>query len=254
MQKGVTSPGVVTGKPLLLGGSLGRREATGRGVYYIVKAATKERRMSFKGAKIAVQGFGNVGSVTARLLHEEDCCVIAVSDHLGGIYNPKGLDVTKLLAECPHEGFISRHRDGDRITNQELLELDCDILVPAATAGQITGANADRVRARIVAEAANGPTTPEADQILAAKKTLVIPDILANAGGVTVSYFEWVQDLQQYFWHEHEINERLSEIMNAAFQRVLSLSREEHVDLRTSALMLGVSRVAEAKKLRGLYP
>ena len=254
MQKGVTSPGVVTGKPLLLGGSLGRREATGRGVYFIVKAATKERGMPFKGAKVAVQGFGNVGSVTARLLHEEDCRVIAVSDHLGGIYNPKGLDITKLLAECPHEGSIPRHRDGDRITNQELLELDCDILIPAATAGQITGANADRVRARIVAEAANGPTTPEADQILAAKKTLVIPDILANAGGVAVSYFEWVQDLQQYFWHEHEINERLSEIMNAAFQRVLSLSREEHVDLRTSALMLGVSRVAEAKKLRGLYP
>jgi len=254
MQKGVTSPGVVTGKPLLLGGSLGRREATGRGVYYIVKAATKERRMSFKGAKVAVQGFGNVGSVTARLLYEEDCRVIAVSDHLGGIYNPKGLDVAGLLAECPHEGSVPRHRDGDRITNQELLELDCDILIPAATAGQITGANADRVRARIVAEAANGPTTPEADQILAAKKTLVIPDILANAGGVAVSYFEWVQDLQQYFWHEHEINERLSEIMNAAFQRVLSLSREEHVDLRTSALMLGVSRVAEAKKLRGLYP
>jgi glutamate dehydrogenase (NAD(P)+) len=244
----------VTGKPLLLGGSLGRREATGRGVYYIVKAATKERGMPFKGAKVAVQGFGNVGSVTARLLYEEDCRVIAVSDRLGGIYNPKGLDITKLLAECPHEGSIPRHRDGDRITNQELLELECDILIPAATGGQITEANADRVRARIVAEAANGPTTPEADQILAAKKTLVIPDILANAGGVAVSYFEWVQDLQQYFWHEHEINERLSEIMNAAFQRVLSLSREEHVDLRTSALMLGVSRVAEAKKLRGLYP
>ena len=254
MQKGVTSPGVVTGKPLLLGGSLGRREATGRGVYFIVKAATKERGMPFKGAKVAVQGFGNVGSVTARLLHEEDCRVIAVSDHLGGIYNPKGLDITKLLAECPHEGSIPRHRDGDRITNQELLELDCDILVPAATAGQITEKNADRVRAGIVAEAANGPTTPEADRILAQKGTLVIPDILANAGGVAVSYFEWVQDLQQYFWHEHEINERLSEIMNAAFQRVLSLSREEQVDLRTSALMLGVSRVAEAKRLRGLYP
>jgi glutamate dehydrogenase (NAD(P)+) len=254
MQKGITSPGVVTGKPLLLGGSLGRREATGRGVYYIVKAATKERGLPFKGAKVAVQGFGNVGSVTARLLYEEDCRVIAVSDHRGGIYNPKGLDIAGLLAECPHEGSIPRHRDGDRITNQELLELDCDILVPAATAGQINGKNADRIRARIVAEAANGPTTPEADQILAEKKTLVIPDILANAGGVAVSYFEWVQDLQQYFWHEHEINERLSEIMNAAFQRVLALSREKQVDLRTSALMLGVSRVAEAKRLRGLYP
>jgi glutamate dehydrogenase (NAD(P)+) len=254
MQKGVTAPGVVTGKPLLLGGSLGRREATGRGVYYIVKSATKERRMSFKGAKVAVQGFGNVGSVAARLLHEEDCCVIAVSDHLGGIYNPKGLDIPKLLEERVHVGSIPRLGDGDHITNQELLELDCDILIPAATEGQITEANAGRVRARIVAEGANGPTTPEADRILSEKKILVIPDILANAGGVAVSYFEWVQDLQRYFWHEYEINERLSEIMSAAFQRVLALSQKEDVDLRTSALMLAVSRVAEAKRLRGLYP
>jgi len=254
VQRGITSPGVVTGKPLLLGGSLGRREATGRGVYYILKAAAKEYGMAFKGARVAVQGFGNVGSVAARLLHEEDCCVVAVSDHRGGIYDPKGLDISKLLTECAHEGSISQHREGDRISNEELLELDCDFLVPAATEGQITEQNADRVRARIVAEGANGPTTPEADEILAGKKVVVLPDILANAGGVTVSYFEWVQDLQQYFWHEHEINDRLSEVMTAAFQRVLALSRKERVDLRTAALMLGVSRVAEAKKLRGLYP
>ncbi len=254
MQRGITTPGVVTGKPLLLGGSLGRREATGRGVYYILKAAAKEHGVPFKGARVAVQGFGNVGSVAARLLHEEDCRVIAVSDRRGGIYNPKGLKITELLTECAHEGSISQQRDGDRITNEELLELDCDFLIPAATEGQITRSNADRIRARIVAEGANGPTTPEADQILAAKKVVVIPDILANAGGVTVSYFEWVQDLQQYFWHEHEINDRLSEVMTAAFQRVLALSRKERVDLRTSALMLGVSRVAEAKRLRGLYP
>ncbi|MBI2902910.1 MAG: Glu/Leu/Phe/Val dehydrogenase [Candidatus Methylomirabilis oxyfera] len=254
MQTGVTSPGVVTGKPLLLGGSLGRREATGRGVYYIVKAATKERGMPFNGAKVAVQGFGNVGSVAARLLHEEDCCVIAVSDHRGGIYNPRGLDIARLLTECAKDGSISQSQDGDRISNRELLELECDILIPAATEGQIAEENADRIRAKIIAEGANGPTTPEADQILAQKGTLVIPDILANAGGVAVSYFEWVQDLQQYFWHEHEINARLSEIMTAAFQRVLSLARVERVDLRTAALMLGVSRVAEAKKLRGLYP
>ncbi len=254
MQQGITSPGVVTGKPLLLGGSLGRHEATGRGVYYILKAAAKEHGVPFKGAKVAVQGFGNVGSVAARLLYEEDCRVVAVSDSRGGIYNPKGLDIAKLLTERADKGSVSQHHDGDRITNQELLELDCDILVPAATGGQVTRNNADRVRARIVAEGANGPTTPEADQILAARKVVVIPDILANAGGVTVSYFEWVQDLQEYFWHEHEINDRLSEIMTTAFQRVLALSRKEQVDLRTAALMLGVSRVAEAKKLRGLYP
>jgi glutamate dehydrogenase (NAD(P)+) len=254
MQQGITSPGVVTGKPLLLGGSLGRHEATGRGVYYILKAAAREHGVPFKGAKAVVQGFGNVGSVAARLLYEEDCRVVAVSDSHGGIYNPRGLDIAKLLTERADEGSVSQHHDGDRITNQELLELDCDILVPAATGGQITRNNADRVRARIVAEGANGPTTPEADQILAAKKVVVIPDILANAGGVTVSYFEWVQDLQQYFWHEHEINDRLSEVMTAAFQRVLALSRKEQVDLRTAALMLAVSRVAEAKRLRGLYP
>lgn len=254
MQQGITTPGVVTGKPLLLGGSLGRREATGRGVYYILKAAAKEYGLPFKRAKVVVQGFGNVGSVAARLLHEDDCCVVAVSDHAGGIYNPKGLDIPRLVVECADEGSISRHRDGERITNRELLELECDFLIPAATEGQITEKNADRIRARIVAEGANGPTTPEADNILAAKRVAVLPDILANAGGVTVSYFEWVQDLQQYFWHEHEINERLSEVMTAAFQRVLSLSRKDQVDLRAAALMLGVSRVAEAKKLRGLYP
>ncbi len=254
MQRGITTPGVVTGKPLLLGGSLGRREATGRGVHDIVKAAAKEFGMPFKGATVAVQGFGNVGSVAARLLHEEDCRVIAVSDHLGGICNPNGLDIPKLAAECAGEGRLSDWKDGDRISNRELLELDCDILIPAATAGEITEKNADRVRARVVAEAANGPTTPEADRILAARKVLVIPDILANAGGVVVSYFEWVQGLQQYFWHEHEINERLAEIMTAAFQQVLALSRKDQIDLRTSALTLGVSRVADAKRLRGLYP
>ena len=254
MQRGITTPGVVTGKPLLLGGSLGRREATGRGVYYIVKAAAKEHGLQLKGARVAIQGFGNVGSVVGRLFHEEDCRVIAVSDHRGGIYDPQGLDIPKLLEEGVRHGTIAQHRHGDRISNDDLLTLDCDILVPAATGGQLTGENADRIRARIVAEGANGPTTPEAYRILDAKEVVVIPDILANAGGVTVSYFEWVQDLQQYFWHEYEINERLSDVMTTAFQRVLALSRKERVSLRTSALMLGVSRVAEAKRLRGLYP
>lgn len=254
MHRGITTPGVVTGKPLLLGGSLGRAEATGRGVYYAVKAAAREYDLPLKGARVAVQGFGNVGAVAAKLLYEEDCQVIAVSDSKGGIFNANGLNLAKVLAEDAEGGSVTQHRHGDRISNEELLELDCDILVPAATEGQITGKNADRVRARIVAEGANGPTTPEADQILAAKGTAVIPDILANAGGVAVSYFEWVQDLQQYFWHEHQINERLAEVMIAGFQRVMAISRKKQVDLRTAALMLAVKRVADGKRLRGLYP
>lgn len=254
MHRGITTPGVVTGKPLLLGGSLGRAEATGRGVYYTVKAATREYDLPLKGARVAVQGFGNVGAVAAKLLYEEDCQVIAVSDSKGGVYNAKGLNIASVSAEDAAGGSVTQHRDGDRISNEELLELDCDILVPAATEGQITRKNADRVRARIVAEGANGPTTPEADQILAAKGTMVIPDVLANAGGVAVSYFEWVQDLQQYFWHEHQINERLAEVMTTAFQRVVATSRKEQVDLRTAALMLAIKRVADGKRLRGLYP
>ena len=254
MHRGITTPGVVTGKPLLLGGSLGRAEATGRGVYYVVKAAARDLDTPLKGARVVVQGFGNVGAVAAKLFYEEDCRVIAVSDSKGGIYNAYGLNIAQVLTENAGGGSVTQHRDGDRISNEEILELDCDILVPAATEGQITQKNADRIRARIVAEGANGPTTPEADQILTAKGTTVIPDILANAGGVAVSYFEWVQDLQQYFWHEHQINERLSEVMIAAFQRVVAMSRKEQVDLRTAALMLAVKRVADGKRLRGLYP
>ncbi|MBZ0168405.1 MAG: Glu/Leu/Phe/Val dehydrogenase [Kofleriaceae bacterium] len=254
MHRGITMPGVVTGKPLLLGGSLGRAEATGRGVYYTVKAAAREYDMPLKGARVAVQGFGNVGAIAAKLLYEEDCQVIAVSDSKGGIYNAKGLNITTVLAEDAEGGSVTQHRNGDRISNEELLELNCDILVPAATEGQITQKNADRIRARIIAEGANGPTTPEADQILATKGIAVIPDVLANAGGVAVSYFEWVQDLQQYFWHEHQINERLAEVMISAFQRVMAMSRKEQVNLRTAALMLAVKRVADGKRLRGLYP
>ncbi|NJD69007.1 MAG: glutamate dehydrogenase [Candidatus Methylomirabilota bacterium] len=254
MHRGITTPGVVTGKPLLLGGSLGRAEATGRGVYYTVKAAAREYDVPLKGARVVVQGFGKVGAITAKLLYEEDCQVIAVSDIKGGIYNAKGLNIAKVLAENAERGSVTQHRHGDQISNEELLELDCDILVPAATEGQITQKNADRIRARIIAEGANGPTTPEADEMLAAKRVVVIPDILANAGGVAVSYFEWVQDLQQYFWHEHQINERLAEVMISTFQRVMALSRKERIDLRTAALMLAVKRVADGKRLRGLYP
>lgn len=255
MQKGITVPGVVTGKPLLLGGSLGRMEATGRGVYYVVLAAAKELDLDLKGAKVVVQGFGNVGSVAARLLHEEGCRVVAVSGSKGGLYNPNGLEIPKLIQSVKAKEPLLEFRDGgDRIGNEELLELPCDILIPAALGGQITEKNADRIRAKIVAEGANAPTTPEADRILNERGVFVIPDILANAGGVTVSYFEWVQDLQFYFWKEREINMKLQEIMTNTFRRVIAFAYERKVDLRTAALMLGVKRVADAQKLRGLYP
>lgn len=256
MHRGMTVPGVVTGKPVLLGGSLGRREATGRGVSYMVLEATKKRGWHPQELTVAVQGFGNVGSVAARLLAEEGYRVIAVSDRNGGIYNPKGLDITRLLLEYQEKagGTVSDYREGDRLTQRELLTLNCDVLIPAALGGQITAANASAVRARMIAEGANAPITPEADEILQEKKILVLPDILANAGGVTVSYFEWVQDLQFYFWNEREINARLKEIMTAAFNNVWDYAEEEGVDLRTAALMLAVKRLAEAKRLRGLYP
>jgi len=254
MQRGMTSPGVVTGKPILLGGSRGRREATGRGVYTIVLETAKKIGFDPKRMTVAVQGFGNVGSVAAQLLAENGCRVIAVSDSKGGIYNPKGLDVPRLLRERLAGGILPDYGDADRISQAELLALECDVLIPAALGGQITAANAPTVRARIIAEGANGPTTPEADQILREQKVLVLPDILANAGGVTVSYFEWVQDLQFYFWTEQEINTRLTEIMTAAFTRVWGYAQAEGVDLRTAALMLAAQRVAEAHRLRGLYP
>ena len=254
MQRGMTSPGVVTGKPILLGGSRGRREATGRGVYTIVLETAKKIGFDPKRMTVAVQGFGNVGSVAAQLLAENGCRLIAVSDSKGGIYNPKGLDVPRLLRERLAGGILPDYSDADRISQAELLALECDVLIPAALGGQITAANAPTVRARIIAEGANGPTTPEADRILGEQKVLVLPDILANAGGVTVSYFEWVQDLQFYFWTEQEINARLTEIMTAAFTRVWGYAQAEGVDLRTAALMLAAQRVAEAHRLRGLYP
>jgi glutamate dehydrogenase/leucine dehydrogenase len=254
MQRGMTAPGVVTGKPILLGGSRGRREATGRGVFTIVLEAAKKIGQDPKGMTIAVQGFGNVGSVAAQLLAEEGCRVVAASDSKGGIYNPKGLSVPQLLQARDERGSVSEHRDGDQVTQGELLTVACDVLIPAALGGQITADNAPEVRARIIAEGANGPTTPDADQILRERNVLVLPDILANAGGVTVSYFEWVQDLQFYFWTESEINTRLREIMAAALARVWEYAQAEGVDLRTSALMLAVQRVAEAHRLRGLYP
>jgi len=254
MQRGVTVPGIVTGKPLLLGGSLGRREATGRGVYYVSVEAAKLLGLSLEGARVAIQGFGNVGRTVAQQLKQEGCRIVAVTGSRGGRYQSDGLDLDRLLATVNEGGRLEECPVGDRITNAELFGLPCDILVPAAVGGQITAANADRIRARILAEGANAPTTPEADAILRERGVLVIPDILANAGGVTASYFEWVQDLQFYFWTEREINLRLREIMSQAFRRVHAMAEEQKTDLRTAALMIAVKRVTDGQRLRGLYP
>jgi len=254
MQRGVTVPGVVTGKPILLGGSLGRREATGRGVYYVAVEAAKLVGMSLEGARVAIQGFGAVGRTVAQQLRKEGCRIVGVTGSLGGRVQGDGLDIDRLVSHVAGGGRLEECPIGEAITNDELLELPCDILMPAAVGGQITERNADRVRARILAEGANGPTTPAADAILHQRGVLVLPDILANAGGVTVSYFEWVQDLQFYFWTEREINQRLREIMSQAFQRVRATAEHEQVDLRTAAMMLALKRLADGQRLRGLYP
>ena len=254
MQKGATVPGVVTGKPLLLGGSLGRREATGRGVYYVAVEAAKVVGLTLEGARVAIQGFGNVGRTVAQQFKQEGCRIVAVTGSRGGRFQADGLDLDRLIRHVTEGGRVEECPAGDRITSAELFELPCDILVPAAVGGQITEQNADRVHTRILAEGANAPVTPEADAILRQRGVLVIPDILANAGGVTVSYFEWVQDLQFYFWTEREINQRLREIMSQAFQRVQGTAVVQKTDLRTAALMLAIERVANAQRMRGLYP
>jgi glutamate dehydrogenase/leucine dehydrogenase len=254
MTQGRTVPGVVTGKPILVGGSAGRRDATGRGLVYVLGQAVRDIGLELRGARVAIQGFGNVGSVTARLLWREGTAVIGITDAQGGVYNPNGLDIRALSQHVKEAGTVAGFADAESISNADLLALPCDVLVPAALGGQITERNADHVRARIVAEGANGPTTPEADQILGARGIPLIPDILANAGGVIVSYFEWVQGLQYHFWRESEINSRLQEVMIRAFNQVNAMAKREHVDLRTAALMVGIRRVADAFQLRGLYP
>ncbi|MBI4216159.1 MAG: Glu/Leu/Phe/Val dehydrogenase [Chloroflexi bacterium] len=254
MMKGYSVPAVVTGKPVSLGGSLGRYEATGRGCVYTVVAAAKKLRLNLEGATAAVQGFGQVGMVAARLLSELGVKVVAVSDSKGGIYSAKGLDIPAVMAHKSKSGQVSSWRMGDRITNQELLALPCDILVPAAFEQQLTASNAPKVRAHLIAEGANGPTTVEAHKILGDKGVFVIPDILANAGGVTVSYFEWVQDLQSFFWEEEEVNERLRRIMMRAFDETYAFAQKRKIDLRLAAHALAVNRVAEATKARGIYP
>ncbi len=254
MHHGYSVPAVVTGKPVNIGGSEGRVEATGRGVTYVAQEACRKLGIDPKGSTVAIQGYGNAGSVTAKLLQEVGCKIVAVSDSRGGIYNPRGLDPGAVLRVKEESGSVTAFPDADRISNEELLELDVDILVPAALEGQITGRNADRVRAKVIVEAANGPTTPEADRILFDKATFLIPDILANAGGVVVSYFEWVQDLQSFFWSEDEVNHRLQQIMSRSFEEVYAMARERNIDMRTAALAIAVRRVADATRTRGIYP
>ena len=248
-------PSIVTGKPIGLGGSLGRREATGRGVAYLVNRVTDTIGLDIGKATAVVQGFGNVGSIAALSLARYGAKIIAVSDVRGGIHNPKGLDFWALEKHVAQHKTVAGFPEADPVTNEELLTLPCDILVPAAMERQITGANAGKIKCRILAEAANGPTTPEADQIIGQRPEIfVIPDVLCNAGGVVVSYFEWVQDLQSFFWGETEVVDKLFRILENAYAQILSVSRKQKIPMRMAALSLGIRRVQEAKKIRGLFP
>ncbi len=254
MNQGYTELGVVTGKPIEVGGSLGRLAATGRGVVFAAREAMKVRGIPIKGAITVVQGFGNVGSMAARFMHASGAKVIAVSDVYGGIYNPAGLDIDALTQHVERSGTVATFPNSTPVSNDDLLTLPCDVLIPAAIENQITAENARDIRARIIVEGANGPTTPDADDILRERGVFIVPDILANAGGVTVSYFEWVQDLQSFFWSEEEINRRLERIMVRSFYDVLNLAESKGVDMRTGALILAVQRVADAFKIRGVWP
>jgi glutamate dehydrogenase (NAD(P)+) len=253
MKKGYVEPGVVTGKPIALGGSGGRLEATGRGLLFTTRETLKRIGRDLSGSSVAIQGFGNVGSNAARLLHAAGANVVAVSDVSGAIYDPRGLDLPRLMAYCRETGGLHGFPGARPLDNAALLRLDTDVLLPAALEDQITRENAAEVRARIIVEGANGPTTPEADEILARRGVLVVPDILANAGGVVVSYFEWVQDRYGYFWKEADVNERLEEKMVSAFDAVWTTRERYEVDARTAAYILAVDRIMEARKLRGLY-
>jgi glutamate dehydrogenase (NAD(P)+) len=247
-----TVTGVVTGKPVIAGGSRGRREATGRGVLFCVREASKHLQVPLAGARMAVQGFGNVGSISAKLLAKDGVKLVAVSDVKGAVHNPAGMDVERLLDHATSTGSVAGFAGGKTLT-ESIVEYDCDILIPAALENQITHANADRVKAKIVAEGANGPTTHEADQVLTQRKVFVIPDILCNSGGVTVSYFEWVQNNIGFYWTEEEVNQRLEQYMVKAFQDVLRLSLEYRVNMRVAAFMLAIKRVVDVIQLRGVY-
>jgi len=248
-------PGIVTGKPLSIGGSAGREEATGRGVMIVTREAAQRINLTLAGASVVVQGFGNVGRHAASLLQREcSCRIVAVSDAQGGIYNAEGLDILALESSTRTHGVLPESGDFERISNEELLALPCDVLVPAALENQITQSNARNVQAKLVVEGANGPTTPEADAILRHKGVVVVPDILANAGGVTVSYFEWVQGRDEYFWSSDEVNQRLERILKNASLAVWTIAAREKIDLRLAAYLVGVGRVAEALRTRGIYP
>lgn len=254
MHAGHSVPAVVTGKPVSIGGSVGRKEATGRGCMITAREAARILGLPWCGASVVVQGFGNVGSASAALMAAEGCKIVGVSDVFGGIYNPDGLDMPALLRHVEETKSVVGFPGAVAVTNQELLELPCVYLVPAALEGQITSANADRIKAQVIVEGANGPTTPDADVILAAKGITVLPDILANAGGVVVSYFEWVQDLQLFFWSEEDINQRLDRIMVRSVHEVIELARAQGISYRLAALQIAVERVAEALMIRGIYP
>lgn len=255
VHSGYTVPSIVTGKPVGLGGSLGRREATGRGVGYLVNRATDTIGLDIGSATAAVQGFGNVGSVAALSLARYGVKVLAVTDAFGGVYNSKGLNLWELEKHVAEKKTVAGFPEAEPLNNEQLLELPCDILVPAALERQITGANAAKLKCRILAEAANGPTTPEADVILDQRpEVFLIPDVLCNAGGVIVSYFEWVQDLQSFFWGETEVVDKLFRILETAFTQTVTLSRKQKISMRLAALSLGIKRVQEAKNVRGLFP
>jgi len=253
MNVGETATGVVTGKPLALGGSLGRREATGRGVFTVGAEAAQLIGLKLAGARVAVQGFGNVGSVSARLFQEAGAHIVAIQDHQGSIYREAGLDLAALAKHHQETGTIKDFAGSSPLSSADFWGVPCDIMIPAALEGQITSANAAHIAARMVIEGANGPTTPEADDILHDRGILVVPDVIANAGGVTVSYFEWVQDFSSFFWGEDEINARLVGIMKEAFATVWRVSQEKQVTLRTATFIVACKRILEARELRGLY-
>ena len=254
MNNGYCTQGIVTGKPINVGGSLGRTDATGLGITFTIANIIKYKKMDFKGLKVVIQGYGNVGSAVGKFLYESGCKIVAVSSSKGGVCNPKGLNHHALMKHYKENGSFENFPNTEKITNASLLELPCDVLVPAAMSNQITKENAGKIKARIIVEGANGPTTPEADQILTERKIPVVPDILANAGGVIVSYFEWVQDVQCYFWCEREVNTKLQNILDRSFDEVLHASQYRKSNLRTAAMILAVQKVADALTVRGLYP
>jgi glutamate dehydrogenase (NAD(P)+) len=254
MNKGHSVLGVVTGKPLAIGGSLGREEATARGALYCIREACRKQGRPFNQLRVAIQGFGNVGSNLARLVAQDGATVVAISDSRGGIYNPEGIDINAAIAHKEETGALADLRGTEAVSNEDLLLLECDVLAPCALEQVITSANADKVKAKIICEGANGPVTPTADEILDERGVVVLPDVLANAGGVVVSYFEWVQGLQEYFWKEDEVNARLNDITTRAFNETWGVHESRGVSMRHAAYGLAVRRVADATTTRGLYP